>query len=206
LKDPSHKLMRQQKTKRIQKILSQKTVGIAGAGGLGSNAAVTLARSGIGHIIIVDSDVVEESNLNRQYFFLDQIGMKKVEAVKENIHRINLHVTVDAVQRKLKQGEMHLPFTTADMIIEALDDAETKLTFIEEILENLPSIPLIAASGVAGYGQSDRIKTEHLGNLHVCYDEQAESSEHDILIAPKVCLMANWQANIALELLLGDDI
>lgn len=197
--------MNLQQQKKIKQTLSKKTIGIAGAGGLGSNAAVSLARSGIGRLIIVDFDIVETSNLNRQYYFLDQIGMKKVDALKENILRINQRVIIDTIQLKLKPGEMYKPFITADIVIEALDDAKTKKFFIEEISEKLPETPIIAASGVAGYGQSDRITTKHLGNLHVCYDEQAKSSEEDVLFAPKVCLMANWQANLVLELLLGDN-
>ena len=100
---------------------------------------------------------------------------------------------------------MHEPFLTSDVIIEALDDAQTKTNFIEDIQIHLPKTPLVAASGLAGYGHSDRIETKRLDNLFICYDEQAKSSEHDVLLAPKVCLMANWQANIVLELLLGED-
>src|SRR6056297_322736 len=138
--------MNTQKQKRIKETLSKETVGIAGAGGLGSNAAVALARSGIGQIIIVDFDVVEESNLNRQYYFLDQLGMKKVDALTQNIHRINPQITIDSVQLKLEQGQMHIPFVSTDIIIEALDDAKTKKIFIEEILEKLPNTPIVAAS------------------------------------------------------------
>jgi len=194
------------KQKKIRKILAKKTVGIAGAGGLGSNAAVSLARAGIGHLIIVDFDTVEESNLNRQYYFFDQIGLKKIDALRENIHRINPDVLIDSVHQKLQQGTMETAFISADILIEALDDAETKSMFIEEITEKLPNTPLVAASGVAGYGQSDRIVTKHLDNLYVCYDEQAQSSDHDVLLAPKVSLMANWQANIVLELLLENQL
>jgi sulfur carrier protein ThiS adenylyltransferase len=196
--------MKQRKQQQIQNILSQKTIGIAGAGGLGSNAAVALARSGIGQLVIVDFDTVEESNLNRQYYFLDQIGMKKVEALENIIHQINPRVSVTIQHLKLKPGNIHSIFASSDIIIEALDDAATKKMLIEEITDQLPHTPLIAASGVAGYGNSDRICTKHLDNLHVVYDEQAKSSKHDVLLAPKVCLIANWQANIALELLLGD--
>lgn len=196
--------MNLQKQKRIKEILSKKTIGIAGAGGLGSNVAVSLARSGIGKLIIVDFDNVEKSNLNRQYYFLDQIGMRKVDALKETIFRINPQVIIETIHLKLIPGKMYTPFTKANIIIEALDDAKTKKLFIEEITEKFPRIPIVAASGVAGYGQSERITTTHLGNLHVCYDEQAKSSEEEVLLSPKVCLMANWQANLVLELLLGD--
>jgi sulfur carrier protein ThiS adenylyltransferase len=99
---------------------------------------------------------------------------------------------------------MWKPFTRADVIVEALDNAETKIQFIEENLNHFPDKYIVAASGVAGYGHSDRIKTIHNGNLFIVYDELALSSNDDVLLAPKVCLMANWQANIVLEILLGD--
>jgi sulfur carrier protein ThiS adenylyltransferase len=193
--------------KKLQKIttmLSGKTIGIAGVGGLGSNIAVALARSGIGHLIIVDHDFVEESNLNRQYFFRDQIGMIKVEALTDNIKRITPSIEITSHHRRLLPGSMYELFQQADIVIEALDDALIKKQFIEEILEHYPQKPLIAASGVAGYGHSDRIVTRQLGNLYLCYDEKAVSSDVDILLAPKVGIMAHWQANIAIALLLGE--
>ena len=100
---------------------------------------------------------------------------------------------------------MEKPFKDIDVVIEALDNAKTKTAFIDEILSKLKGIPIVAASGVAGYGHSDRIVTKKLGNLCICYDELAKSSDDDILLAPKVVLMANWEANLALEILLGED-
>ena len=194
-----------EKSEKIRKKLKESSVGIAGVGGLGSNAAVTLARAGVGRIVIVDFDRVEESNLNRQYYFRDQIGEVKVEALKENIRRINQLVKVDIVNQKLAKDSMCKPFTDVDVIIEALDEAETKASFIEEILVKLPDKPIVGASGVAGYGHSDRITTRKVGNLYMCYDEYAKDSEKDVLMAPKVCIMANWEANLVLEILLGED-
>jgi len=196
--------MNQEKLAQITTILSKKTVGIAGVGGLGSNVAVALARSKIGRLIIVDHDIVDESNLNRQYFFQDDIGKVKVEALSDIIHRVNPSVSITAVHTRLMPGCMHEPFHGADVIIEALDEALSKKQFIEDVLEHLPGVPLIGASGVAGYGQSDRIVTRELGNLYLCYDEHAPSSDDDVLLAPKVALMANWQADLALTLLIGD--
>ena len=195
--------MNERKLEKITTELSKKTIGIAGAGGLGSNAAVALARSGIGHLIIVDYDRVEESNLNRQYYFKDQIGKIKVDALAENIQRINPITQVTSICSRLTTGHMHEPLHQADIIIEALDEAAIKKQFLEEVLEKLPSIPLVAASGTAGFGHSDRIVTRHLNNLYLCYDEEAASSDDDVLLAPKVGIMAHWQANIAIALLLG---
>jgi sulfur carrier protein ThiS adenylyltransferase len=188
----------------IIKRLKQSCVGIAGVGGLGSNAAISLIRAGVGSLVIVDDDRVEESNLNRQYYFSDQIGKRKVDALKQNIERITEDVHIDAYYEKLKPGNITSYFQEVDVIIEALDNAVTKVEFIEEVLHKLPDTPVVAASGVAGYGHSDRICTRMMGNLYVCYDENARSSDEDVLMAPKVCLMANWQANIVLELLLGE--
>jgi sulfur carrier protein ThiS adenylyltransferase len=194
-----------EKAEKIRKKLKESCVGIAGVGGLGSNAAISLARAGIGRLILVDFDSVEESNLTRQYYFRDQIGKVKVEALKENIKKVNPWLKIDIFNQKLTVGSMDEPFHDADVIIEALDSAVAKTSFIEEIMQNLPDKPLVACSGVAGYGNSDRIETKHIGNLYICQDEQAHSSDDDVLMAPRVALMANWEANIVLELLLGED-
>jgi sulfur carrier protein ThiS adenylyltransferase len=191
--------------KLIYERLSKCRIGVAGLGGLGSNVVISLLRAGIGSFTLVDFDIVEENNLNRQYYFRDQIGKKKIDAIEENMRRIRSNVSVETHCNKLTPDTMTKFFQNVDIIVEALDDAEIKTRFIEEILLKLPEIPIIAASGVAGYGNSDRIMTRRIGKLYLCYDEYAKSSSEDVLLAPKVCLMANWQANIALEILLGDD-
>ena len=193
------------KAEGIRLKLKESSVGIAGAGGLGSNAAVALARAGVGRLVIVDFDKVEESNLNRQYYFRDQIGQIKVEALKDIIKNINKDIKVDIFNQKLTKHSMEKPFNNVDVIIEALDKAETKAAFIEEILVKFPKKSIIGASGVSGYGHSKRITTKKVGNLYICYDEFAKNSEDDVLMAPKVCLMANWEANLALEIVLGED-
>jgi len=197
--------MNKEKFDKVKKKLKNASVGIAGIGGLGSNAAIALVRAGIGRLVLVDFDKVEKSNLDRQYYFLDQIGKPKVDVIKENIRRIDPNVKVETYDLKLERGSMAKPFKDVDVVIEALDKAVTKTEFIEEILLNLPEKPLVAASGVAGYGHSERIATKRLGKLNMCYDEYALSSENDILMAPRVCLIANWEANLALEIILGED-
>ena len=197
--------MDKEKSERIQKKLKESSVGIAGLGGLGSNAAVSLARAGIGKLVLVDFDIVEKSNLGRQYYFLEHIGKTKVQSLRDIIGKINPEVEIIAHNIKLEKGSMEKPFKDVTVVIEALDNAETKTIFIEEILTKLPDKPVVAASGVAGYGNSDRITTKRLGNLYMCYDEFAKSSHDDVLMAPRVSLMANWEANIALEIILGED-
>lgn len=197
--------MNKEKTEKIKKKLKGSCIGIAGLGGLGSNAAVALARAGIGRLILIDFDVIEESNLTRQYYFLDQIGEPKTIALQDNIKKINPEVIINSYNEKLEKGSMEKRFNDCDVVIEALDSAETKTAFIEEILTKLPDKPIVAASGVAGYGHSDRITTKRLGKFYMCYDEQALSSDDDILMAPRVAIMANWEANLAIEIILGED-
>jgi sulfur carrier protein ThiS adenylyltransferase len=197
--------MNKEKSEKIKKKLRESSVGIAGLGGLGSNAAVALARAGIGKLVLVDFDIIEKKNLTRQYYFLDQIGKLKTIALQENIKKINPAVIIDSYDEKLERGSMEKRFRDVDVVIEALDSAETKAAFIEEILTKLPDTPVVAASGVAGYGHSDRITTKRLGNLCLCYDENAISSDNDVLMAPRVSIMANWEANLALEIILGED-
>jgi sulfur carrier protein ThiS adenylyltransferase len=197
--------MNTEKFEKIRMNLQKASVGIAGAGGLGSNIAVSLARAGIGRLVIVDFDKVEESNLNRQYYFLNQIGMDKVEALKKTLFSINKSLKVEVLNYRLMKNTMDKPFHNVDVVVEALDKAETKTMFIEEIMQKLPEIPIVGCSGVAGYGHSDRIITKKLGNLYLVYDEEAKNSDDDVLMAPRVILMANWQANLVLEILLGED-
>ena len=189
------------KVVKLREKLKSFSVGIAGLGGLGSNAAVSLSRAGIGKLVLVDFDVVEKNNLDRQHYFLDQVGELKVDALKQNIKKINPEVEVVTHNMKLLKGTMEKPFKTVDVVIEALDKTEMKRDFIEEILLKLPDKPLIAASGVTGIGNIKRIKTKKSGNLHLIYDEEAKPVEEDILTAPRVCLIANWQADLTLELI-----
>ena len=190
---------------RVAERLRDSYVGIAGAGGLGSNVAMSLARAGVGRLLIADFDRVEESNLNRQYFFLDQVGMYKVDALKKNIQKAVRDCKVEVLNRKLERGSMAAPFSEVDVIVEALDSASVKVAFIEEVLTEFPEKHLVAASGVAGIGGSNRIVQKDLGNLILVEDPQALSSDVEVLLSPKVGQFAHHQANIVLELLLEGD-
>jgi len=187
----------------VARKLSGSSVGIAGAGGLGSNVAMALARAGVGHLLIIDFDKVEESNLNRQYYFRDQIGEYKVEALRENIEKAVTTCHVEIFHGKLEKGTMHEPFGEVDVVVEALDAAQTKADLIEDILSNLPGKPVVGASGVAGIGGSERIKLERFGDLLLVQDHEAKPSEEDVLLSPKVGLFAHYQANVVLEVLMG---
>lgn len=188
---------------KIKSILKKKNVGIAGCGGLGSNCAVALARVGIGKLIICDFDIIVESNLNRQYFFYDQLGFKKALALKENISRINPEVIVDAYDIKLDHKNTIELFADCDVIVEAFDSADMKKMIIETVLGKMPGKPLVSGIGLSGWGNSNTIQMKQTSNLYVCGDGTSEATEENPPLAPRVGIAANMQANTVLEILLG---
>ncbi|MEI6682649.1 MAG: sulfur carrier protein ThiS adenylyltransferase ThiF [Bacteroidota bacterium] len=188
---------------QITERLKGKRVGIAGCGGLGSNCAVALARVGLGSLVIADFDVIVKSNLNRQYFFADQVGAKKVSALMENIRRINPGVTVIGYDLKLTPENIPAIFAGCDVIVEAFDLAGEKAMFIETILTVFPALPLVVGLGMAGWGMNDEIHCRRADNLYICGDEVSEIDPGLPPIAPRVGMVANMQANVVLELLLG---
>ena len=178
-------------------------VGIAGAGGLGSNCAAALVRSGIGNLIIADFDTISESNLNRQFYFFDQIGEAKVVALKENLLKINPDVHIIAHNIKLNETNILEIFKNCNVVVEAFDIAEQKEMLIETILAFFPDKPLVAGLGMAGYGNTNSLKARKVDNLYICGDEHSEISENNPPLAPRVGIVASMQANVVLELLLN---
>jgi len=187
----------------IKEKLECKTVGIAGCGGLGSNAAVALARVGIGKLIIADFDKIEESNLNRQYFFFDQIGRYKAPTLKENIQRINPSTIIDSYVITLTRAQIKKLFAPCDIIVEAFDKAEMKAMIAETVLSEFPEKPLVSGVGLAGWGGNELIKVKQYDNLYIVGDHVSETSDDDPPIAPRVGMVANMMANVVLEILLG---
>jgi len=192
------------KFEEIKLRLKNKTVGIAGAGGLGSNCAAALVRVGVGTIIIADFDVVSESNLNRQYYFFDQIGKPKVDAMKENLLRISPKANVIAHELKLEPQNLVDIFRNCDIVVEAFDSADQKEMLIETMLSAFPEKPLIVGLGMAGWGMNETIHVRKADNMYICGDEVSEIGIDLPPIAPRVGIVANMQANVVLEILLGD--
>lgn len=186
----------------IKEILKTKTVGIAGCGGLGSNCAVALARVGTGKLIIADFDKIEESNLNRQYYFWDQIGKVKSDTLKENIERINPNVEVISHNVFIDESNFEELFKECDLVIEAFDRPESKEMIVKAMSKFFPDKMLIMGIGMSGWGQNDSIKENRYDNLIICGDQQSEVSAELPPLAPRVGIVANMQANVALDILL----
>jgi sulfur carrier protein ThiS adenylyltransferase len=200
-------LIREEKTimeiPEIKAHLAKFRVGIAGAGGLGSNCAVALARCGIGTLVISDFDIVEEANLNRQFYFTDQVGMAKTEALKINIARINPETRVIVYQVELSPENISLIYSGCDVIVEAFDRSDMKEMLIETVQQNMTGTPLVVGSGMAGWGNNESIKFRKIDDfLFVCGDESSEVSEELPALAPRVGIVANMQANTVIEILM----
>ncbi len=187
----------------VKQILKTKTVGIAGCGGLGSNCAVALARVGIGRLVIADFDLVEERNLNRQFYFYDQIGMLKVAALKQNLFRINPDVRVNTLDIRLCQSDVVEVFSKCDVIVEAFDKPEMKYMILEAVHNYLPDKYLVMGIGMAGWGDNNLIRSRQSDKLIICGDEKNAIADDCPPLAPRVGVVANMQANTVLEILLG---
>ena len=187
----------------IKSILKNHTVGIAGAGGLGSNVAVALTRVGIGKLIIVDFDIVAESNLNRQFYFKHQVGFKKVDALRVNLLSINPDLILETHDTKLDANNILNFFQNVDVMVEAFDRAEMKQIIVEKFQTEKPYTPLVVGNGMAGWGNSNDMRVEQLGNLYICGDGYSEVAEKLPPIAPRVNICAAMQANVVLSNLLN---
>jgi sulfur carrier protein ThiS adenylyltransferase len=189
----------------IKKILSTKCVGIAGAGGLGSNVAAALVRTGIHQLVIADFDVVSASNLNRQFYFRDQIGVKKVFALRDNLFKINDKAIIKTHDCRVSKDNIIKLFSDCQIIVEAFDRAEMKEMLIEELLDKLPDIPIISGVGLAGWGYSNDIRVRNYGKLFICGDMEREVAANMPPLAPRVTMVAAMQANVVLEILLKNE-
>ncbi|MDD5672530.1 MAG: sulfur carrier protein ThiS adenylyltransferase ThiF [Chitinivibrionales bacterium] len=177
-------------------------IGIAGAGGLGSNCAMNLVRCGFEKFVIVDFDNVEESNLNRQFYFLNQIGLPKVQALKESLLRINPAVSIKTYQLKLDKQNIGNIFASCTVIVEAFDTAGCKAMLAETFINSDKFV--VCASGLAGFGDSDRIKVKKIrDNFFMIGDQTSEISAELKPLSPAVSIAAAKQADVILAWVLG---
>ncbi len=188
----------------INKKLSRATIGIAGLGGLGSTVAAALTRAGIGKLILADFDIVDKSNLNRQHYFADQIGQNKVGATIENLRRINPAIKLETHNVKLDPKNVLTIFASADIIAECFDKAQEKQMLVETILAKTNK-PIVSASGLAGYGNSNAIKTQRISKrLILVGDCQTGIDSNGFLTAARVWIAASHQANAIIELIVDE--
>ncbi len=190
-------------TPELIETFSKATIGVAGCGGLGSNCAIALARCGIGKLIIADFDKLEPSNLNRQQFRLDQLGQPKALALKDNIEAVSPIPEVVAHDVILTAHNIPQIFDGCDIIVEAFDKADQKTMIIETVTAKMPDVWIVAASGIAGIGYLDALAVKKYGKLVIVGDNKTEPGDGVPLLAPRVTIAANMQADLVLQILTG---
>ena len=203
---PTEQEMKQALVERVgekmQSKLNASNVSICGLGGLGSNIAVSLARAGVGTLILMDFDRVDLTNLNRQQYKASQLGQEKARALAENLREINPYIRL--IPHCVRVTAENLPALAgqAQVVCEAFDRAEEKSMLTEAVLTRLPKATLVAASGMAGLGDPNEIRTRRISSrFYLCGDGSSDVDTLGSLFAPRVMLCAAHQATTALRIL-----
>ncbi len=205
-KEELESLMAARHTPKVHDTVKKARVAVCGLGGLGSNIAVMLARTGVGYLKLIDFDIVEPSNLNRQSYYVEHLGMFKTDALKEQIKRINPFIEVCCETIKITNENCTVLLSDCDIICEAFDNPETKAMLTERALSDFPDKKLVCGSGMAGFESSNKIVTKKImKNLYICGDGESEARPGNGLMAPRVSVCAGHQANMILRLIMENE-
>ena len=189
----------------LHKRFSSATVAICGLGGLGSNIAIALSRAGIGNLLLIDFDHVDITNLHRQQYKANQIGLYKADALAENLSEVAPYTEIQTVTAKITEENFTDLLKDADIVCEAFDNAESKAMLVNGVLEQLPDCYLVAASGMAGMDTPNTINTRKvMKRFYLCGDEVSDVADTIGLVAPRVMLCAAHQAHTVLRILAGE--
>lgn len=189
----------------LQKKLDNASVAICGLGGLGSNIAIALARAGVGELHIIDFDKVDISNLNRQQYFPEQLGMFKTDALYDTLKRIAPYCRIVKDCVKLDEDNMSELLKNEAIIVEAFDKADQKAMLANCVLENMPEKYLVAGSGMAGIVPSNSIRTNRVSErFYICGDGVSDVSEGMGLVSSRVLICAGHQAHAVIRIIAGE--
>ena len=187
----------------MQTKLRNARVAVAGLGGLGSNIAVMLARSGVGELLLVDFDTVDVTNLNRQMYLIPQLGKPKAEALPEILYQINPYLTYRSVCIKVTPDNVKELFSEYPIVCEAFDKPDQKAMLVRELLMQCPETTVVSGNGMAGYADANEIRTcQVMKRLYVCGDQSTDAGNGIGLIAPRVAVCAAHEANKVLQLIM----
>ena len=187
----------------MQTKLRNARVAVAGLGGLGSNIAVMLARSGVGELLLVDFDTVDVTNLNRQMYLIPQLGKPKAEALPEILYQINPYLTYCSVCIKVTPDNVKELFSEYPIVCEAFDKPDQKAMLVRELLMQCPKTTVVSGNGMAGYADANEIRTcQVMKRLYVCGDQSTDVGNGIGLIAPRVAVCAAHEANKVLQLIM----
>lgn len=190
------------KTRQAQ--FARGRVVICGLGGLGSRVAELLTRAGIGYLRLVDFDRLEPTNLNRQFYFTDQLGQYKADALAENLKRISPYTELEIHKEKVTEENLPALLRGVDVIVEAFDAPAAKALLVNGARETSPSVPLVAASGMAGLSSGNSMEIRSLSPFfYLCGDGTTGIEAGDGLYGARVALCAAQEALVVLQLLAG---
>lgn len=189
-------------TPAVAEVLQNAVVGIAGLGGLGSNAAALLARAGVGSLVLADFDTVDFSNLNRQQYSIEDVGRPKAQALPEALKRVNPYIGLQAHVTRLTEENIPGIFNECSVVVEAFDDPVAKQMIIETVLGKMPSAWIVAASGLAGYGHYEELAVRWFDRFVLCGDGVSEVAPGVPLLAPRVALVAATEADVVIQILM----
>ena len=197
-----NKALRERHGEKLQTKFSSATVAICGLGGLGSNIAISLARAGVGKLILIDFDKVDITNLHRQQYKAKQIGLNKTDSLFENLREIAPYVELETYTERITEENAAGMLQGADIICEAFDSAECKAMLVNLVLETMPDKYIVVASGMAGMGSANTIQTRKVSKrFFICGDGESDVSEAGSLVSSRVMLCAAHQAHTVLRIL-----
>ncbi len=189
-------LLKYLSTEQLNKIQTAK-IGIAGAGGLGSNIAHALVRTGFIDFEIIDHDNIQPDNLNRQNFYLNEIGKPKVEITAQRLLQINPEVSVQVSAIYLDSKNIWDHFLDRTIIFEAFDNVESKKLLLETF-GNSDKL-LIFGSGMAGIANIEIKINKVKENVFIVGDGLTEVSPGNPPLAPRVMVCAALMASVAVN-------
>lgn len=182
-------------------IIQSKKIGIGGAGGLGSNCAMMLVRSGFKHLEIIDKDVIDASNLNRQQYFMKEIGLSKVAITQQRLLDINPDLNINVHHGEWTETIGNQFFKNADFIVEAFDNVDWKFRFAQFYAQRFPVV--VSGVGMAGLTTKQPLSVKKIGNLYICGDRSTNAHEGHPPMAPRVTQCAGLMAEVILDLTLN---
>lgn len=201
-KEEWNKALEERHGKELHTAFLSATVAVCGLGGLGSNIAIALARAGIGKLILIDFDRVDITNLHRQQYKAEQIGMYKTVALAENLKEIAPYISLEIHTERITEDNAVTLLQDADIICEAFDDAECKAVLTNTVLTEMRDKYLVAASGMAGLYDANRIKTRKVtSKFYLCGDGESDVADGIGLVSSRVMICAAHQAHTVLRIL-----
>ena len=186
---------------------SRGRVAICGLGGLGSRVAELLTRAGVGYLRLIDFDRLEATNLNRQWYFMEQLGRYKAEALADNLRRITPYAELDVHTVRITEDNLASLLADVDVIVEAFDNATCKAMLVNGVREQFPRCHLVAASGMAGFASANAMRVRRLSeNFYLCGDGRSAADAGDGLYGARVNICSAQEALVVLQLLAGESV